>query len=48
VGSISSYSLETVNAGRAGLMMHPFANVLVNNLGGLVLTFFGFWLGGLK
>ena len=46
--TFSSYSLETVNAGRASLTMQPFVNALVNNLGGLVLTFFGLWLGGLK
>lgn len=46
--TFSSFSLETVNAGRAGLTLQPVVNILVNNLGGLVLTFTGLWLGGLK
>jgi fluoride exporter len=46
--TFSSFSLETVNAGRAGLALQPLANILVNNAGGLALTFFGMWLGGLK
>ena len=46
--TFSSFSLETVNAGRAGLTLQPWVNILVNNLGGLALTFIGLWLGGLK
>jgi CrcB protein len=46
--TFSSFALETVNAGRAGMMLLPLTNILVNNLGGLALTFFGMWLGGLK
>jgi fluoride exporter len=46
--TFSSFALETVNAGRAGLLYQPYVNVLVNNLGGLTLTFFGIWVGGLK
>lgn len=46
--TFSSFSLETVNAGRAGLTLQPLINIVVNNLGGLSLTFAGMWLGGLK
>jgi CrcB protein len=46
--TFSSFALETVNAGRAGLALMPLTNILVNNLGGLTLTFCGMWLGGLK
>jgi len=46
--TFSSFSLETINAGRAGLMLQPLANILVNNLGGLAPTFVGLWAGGLK
>jgi CrcB protein len=46
--TFSSFSLETVNAGRAGLTLQPWVNILVSNLGGLALTFIGLWLGGLK
>jgi fluoride exporter len=46
--TFSSFSLETVNAGRAGLALQPLVNILVNNLGGLALTFIGMWVGGLK
>lgn len=46
--TFSSFSLETVNAGRAGLALQPLANILVNNVCGLALTFFGMWLGSLK
>ena len=42
--TFSSFALETVNAGRAGLMLQPFANILVNNIGGITLTFLGMWL----
>ncbi|MBI5062373.1 MAG: fluoride efflux transporter CrcB [Desulfatitalea sp.] len=45
--TFSSFALETVNAGRVGLMLQPLANILMNNLGGLALTFLGLWLGSL-
>jgi CrcB protein len=46
--TFSSFSLETVAAARAGLTLQPFLNILINNLGGLALTFIGLWLGSLK
>ena len=46
--TFSSFALETVNAGRAGMMWQPLVNILINNLGGLSLTFFGIWLAGRK
>ncbi|MFH0730099.1 MAG: fluoride efflux transporter CrcB [Pseudomonadota bacterium] len=46
--TFSSFSLETVNVGRAGMALLPLANILINNIGGLTLTFCGMWLGGLK
>ncbi len=46
--TFSSFALETVNAGRAGLALQPLINILVNNLGGLSLTFLGLWLGSLN
>jgi CrcB protein len=45
--TFSSFALETVNAGRVGLMLQPVVNILINNIGGLALTFFGMWLGSL-
>ena len=46
--TFSSFALETVNAGRAGLTFQPLANILVNNIGGLALTILGMRLGGLQ
>lgn len=46
--TFSTFSLETTNAARAGMTLQPVVNVLVNNLGGLGLTFLGLWLGSLK
>ncbi len=46
--TFSTFSLETVNAGRSGLVFHSLANILLNNLGGLSLTYLGLRLGGLK
>jgi len=46
--TFSSFTLETVNAGRAGLTLQPLANILINNLGGLSLTYLGLRLGGLR
>ncbi|MBM9535569.1 fluoride efflux transporter CrcB [Desulfobulbus alkaliphilus] len=46
--TFSTFSLETVNAGRAGLVLQPLTNILANNLGGLTLAYVGLRLGGLK
>lgn len=46
--TFSSFSLETVNAGRAGLTLQSVTNILINNLGGLSLTYAGLRLGGLR
>jgi CrcB protein len=46
--TFSTFSLETVNAGRAGLTLEPLVNILVNTIGGLALTIIGLRLGGLK
>jgi fluoride exporter len=46
--TFSSFSLETVNAERAGLILLPLSNILLNNIGGMALTYLGLWVGGLK
>ena len=46
--TFSTFSLETVNAGRAGLMLQTVTNILINNVGGLALTYLGLRLGGLR
>lgn len=46
--TFSTFSLETVNAGRAGLSLQALTNILINNLGGLSLTWLGLRLGGLR
>lgn len=46
--TFSSFALETVNAGRAGLTLQPLINILANNIGGLSLTLAGMWLGSMK
>ncbi len=46
--TFSTFSLETVNAGRAGLALRPLANIAVHNIGGLSLTMLGIWIGSLK
>lgn len=46
--TFSSFSLETVNAGRAGLALLPLTNIVINNAGGLMMTLFGMWIGSLK
>ena len=46
--TFSTISLETVNAGRAGLTLQSLTNILINNLGGLSLTWLGLRLGGLR
>ncbi|MFZ2042071.1 MAG: CrcB family protein [Desulfobacterales bacterium] len=45
--TFSTFCLETVAAARAGLRLQPLTNILINNTGGLALTFLGIWLGGL-
>jgi fluoride exporter len=45
--TFSTFCLETVTAARAGLRLQPLTNILINNTGGLALTFLGIWLGGL-
>lgn len=45
--TFSTFCLETVIAARAGLRLQPLTNILINNTGGLALTFLGIWLGGL-
>ncbi|MCL1979880.1 MAG: fluoride efflux transporter CrcB [Proteobacteria bacterium] len=46
--TFSAFSLETVNAGRIGLAQQAVVNILLNNLGGLTLTYLGLRLGGLR
>jgi len=46
--TFSTFSLETVIAGRAGLTLLPLANILFNNIGCLVLTLAGIWLGSIR
>ena len=46
--TFSTFSLETVSAGRAGLTLQALTNILINNLGGLSLTWLGLRLGGLR
>lgn len=46
--TFSSFSLETVSAGRAGLTLQSLTNILLNNLGGLSLTYLGLRLGSLR
>ena len=46
--TFSTFSLETVSAGRAGLTLQSLTNILINNLGGLSLTWLGLRLGGLR
>ncbi|MDT8378577.1 MAG: fluoride efflux transporter CrcB [Desulfotignum sp.] len=46
--TFSTFSIETVSAGRAGLMVQPVVNILINNLGGLALTVVGLWIGSVK
>ena len=46
--TFSTFSIETVSAGRAGLMVQPVVNILINNLGGLALTVLGLWVGSVK
>ncbi len=46
--TFSTFSLETVYAGRAGLVLQPLTNILIHNLGGLTLAYLGLRLGGMK
>ncbi|MCL2340419.1 MAG: fluoride efflux transporter CrcB [Proteobacteria bacterium] len=46
--TFSSFSLETIVAGRTGLVQQAVTNILVNNLGCLALTYLGIRLGGLR
>lgn len=46
--TFSAFALETVNAGRIGLVALPLVNILINNVGGLSLTLLGMWLGSWK
>jgi CrcB protein len=46
--TFSSFSLETVSAARAGLMVQAVTNILINNIGGLTLTYLGLRLGSLR
>ncbi|MFO8091170.1 MAG: fluoride efflux transporter CrcB [Desulfatiglandaceae bacterium] len=45
--TFSTFALETVNSGFPLMTLRPFINILANNVGGLSLTLFGLWLGGL-
>lgn len=42
--TFSTYALETVNGIRSGAGLASLTNVLVNNLGGLLLVLAGMWL----
>jgi CrcB protein len=46
--TFSSFAMETVAAGRTGLVLLPLANIVLNNLVGLTLTYCGLWVGGMK
>ncbi len=46
--TFSSFSLESVNAARAGLFGQALINILINNVCGLSLTYLGLRLGGLR
>lgn len=46
--TFSSFSLETVNAGRAGMTLLPLTNILINNIGCMIMTYIGLWLGGMR
>lgn len=45
--TFSSFALESVNIVRDGTNLLFITNILVNNIGGLSLAFFGMWLGRL-
>lgn len=46
--TFSAFSMETVAAGQAGMRVQVMTNILANNIGGLVLTVLGLWLGSVK
>ena len=46
--TFSAFSMETVAAGQAGMRFQAMINILVNNLGGLVVTLMGLWIGSVK
>lgn len=46
--TFSSYAMETVSAGLSGFTLRPVINIVLNNMGGLMLTLFGIWLGSQK
>jgi CrcB protein len=46
--TFSAFALETANAGRAGMVLQPLVNILINNAGGISLTFIGMWLGKIR
>lgn len=43
--TFSSFALETANAMRAGAYLTTAANLLLNNVFGTALVFFGMWIG---
>lgn len=45
--TFSTFALETVSAGRGGMLLQSLANVLANNVGGIACTFFGIWVASL-
>jgi fluoride exporter len=45
--TFSTYAMETVNFARSKAGFIALANILVNNLAGIALTFAGVWVGGL-
>ena len=46
--TFSSFAVETINAGRAGLLQQAVTNIVLNNVGGLTLTYLGLRLGSLR
>ena len=46
--TFSSYALETVSASLSGFALQPVLNIVLNNMGGLIFTLFGIWLGSPK
>ena len=46
--TFSAFSMETIASGQAGMRFSAMMNILMNNLGGLILTIFGLWIGSVK
>jgi CrcB protein len=46
--TFSAFSMETIASGQAGMRFSAMMNILMNNLGGLILTVFGLWIGSVK